>query len=95
MHSLHSQFCLFFVWRNQLNTPEWRYVSANAKDLVLKMLASDPDARITVDQVLNHPWLRVSNKFYPCYLHKFAESNQAFDLLQLTDRTAKICQKLT
>ncbi|XAR68536.1 Non-specific serine/threonine protein kinase [Bertholletia excelsa] len=36
----------------------WPKVSRNAKDLVKKMLEPDPSKRLTVEQVLNHPWLQ-------------------------------------
>ncbi|KAK4275706.1 hypothetical protein QN277_018744 [Acacia crassicarpa] len=36
----------------------WPSISASAKDLVKKMLTSDPKARLTAHQVLNHPWIK-------------------------------------
>ena len=36
---------------------EWALISEEAKDLVKKMLVSNPDQRITTDQILKHPWL--------------------------------------
>ncbi|XP_073158112.1 calcium-dependent protein kinase-like [Henckelia pumila] len=36
----------------------WPYISANAKDLVRKMLTKDPKKRITSTQVLEHPWIK-------------------------------------
>lgn len=44
----------------QLETPEWKSISATAKDLVLKMLAPNPLHRPSVAEVLDHPWMRVS-----------------------------------
>lgn len=96
-------FYLFLIfvcvrWVIQLNTPEWRSVSANAKDLVLKMLAPDPDARITVDQVLNHPWLRVSvvhllHEKQPNESIPVSFQSMMFSKCLCLSRTAKICQK--
>lgn len=34
----------------------WAKVSAEAKDLVSKMLEPDPEARIALDEALNHHW---------------------------------------
>ena len=31
--------------------------SADAKDLVTKMLEKDPQKRISIDEILKHPWL--------------------------------------
>ncbi|KAL6503021.1 Calcium-dependent protein kinase 17 [Orobanche hederae] len=36
----------------------WPSVSSGAKDLVRKMLNSDPKQRLTAAQVLNHPWIK-------------------------------------
>ncbi|KAJ0961522.1 hypothetical protein J5N97_001695 [Dioscorea zingiberensis] len=36
----------------------WPNLSAGAKDLVKKMLTSDPKQRITAFEVLNHPWIK-------------------------------------
>ncbi|CAA3025716.1 calcium-dependent kinase 32-like [Olea europaea subsp. europaea] len=36
----------------------WPKVSANAKDLVKKMLNPDPKQRLTAQEVLDHPWLQ-------------------------------------
>lgn len=44
----------------QLEAPEWKSISSNAKDLVLKMLAPNLHNRLTIEEVLNHPWMRVS-----------------------------------
>ena len=35
----------------------WNCVSSEAKDLVLKLLNRDPNARITVNGALRHPWI--------------------------------------
>ncbi|CAN0299398.1 unnamed protein product, partial [Ectocarpus fasciculatus] len=35
----------------------WRSVSQNAMDFVLALLRVDPDARLTTEQALQHPWL--------------------------------------
>ncbi|XP_042014083.1 calcium-dependent protein kinase 17-like [Salvia splendens] len=36
----------------------WPTISNGAKDLVSKILASDPTQRLTAAQVLNHPWIK-------------------------------------
>src|SRR5687768_3504020 len=43
LHHHHSQY--------------WNQVSDEAKDLILKMLTVDPNARITAKEALNHPWV--------------------------------------
>lgn len=44
----------------QLEAPEWKLISSNAKDLVLKMLSPNLHNRLTIEEVLDHPWMRVS-----------------------------------
>ncbi|KFM79237.1 Peripheral plasma membrane protein CASK, partial [Stegodyphus mimosarum] len=36
----------------------WDVISSHAKDLLSKMLALNPKDRITVDEALNHPWIK-------------------------------------
>ena len=36
---------------------EWDDISEEAKDLVKRMLGSNPDSRITTGDILTHPWL--------------------------------------
>lgn len=38
---------------------QWDHISDSAKDLVRQMLVVDPNQRITVDEALEHPWIRV------------------------------------
>jgi len=38
-------------------TPEFDDVSESAKDILLKLMEINPDARFTVDQALHHPWV--------------------------------------
>lgn len=44
-----------------METPEWKSISSTAKDLILKMLAPNPLHRPSVSEVLDHPWMRVSD----------------------------------
>lgn len=39
------------------NHARWKTVSQTAKDLISAMLAKDPQKRLTIDQVRQHPWL--------------------------------------
>lgn len=41
-----------------LTSSYWKAISDDAKDLVSKMLTVRPSARITVEEVLAHPWLQ-------------------------------------
>lgn len=41
----------------KLTGPEWDGISAEAKDLVRRMLDVDMETRITTAEVLAHPWI--------------------------------------
>jgi len=43
----------------KFNRPQWEHISEGAKDLICKMLCLDPKKRLTIQEVLNHRWLRV------------------------------------
>uniref|UniRef100_A0A1I8IT39 non-specific serine/threonine protein kinase n=1 Tax=Macrostomum lignano TaxID=282301 RepID=A0A1I8IT39_9PLAT len=38
-------------------TAEWKNVSDNAKDLIKRLLKTNPDHRLTIDQVMSHKWI--------------------------------------
>ncbi|XP_019057833.1 PREDICTED: calcium-dependent protein kinase 34 isoform X2 [Tarenaya hassleriana] len=48
------------ILRGQIDfsSDPWPVISPQAKDLVRKMLNSDPKQRLTAAQVLNHPWIK-------------------------------------
>lgn len=36
---------------------EWKEISGEAKDIIKKMMNPNPKARITISQILEHPWM--------------------------------------
>ena len=44
------QFCSYF----------WDRVSDQARDLIIKMIAEDPNQRISAKEALNHPWITMN-----------------------------------
>lgn len=43
-----------------LNGPLWEnHIGHHCKDLIRNMLHLDPDKRLTIQEVLAHPWLKV------------------------------------
>jgi calcium-dependent protein kinase len=37
-------------------SPVWKQVSDNGKDFIAGLLKVDPNDRMTVEQIQNHPW---------------------------------------
>jgi len=44
----------------QIEGRQWSFLTDDAKDLVNQMLEADPSRRLTVEDALKHPWIRVS-----------------------------------
>jgi serine/threonine protein kinase len=45
----------------QFHPEYWTEISSEAKDLIRGLLTLDPHDRLTVDQALNHPWVRATD----------------------------------
>ncbi|KAL8140165.1 hypothetical protein V2J09_006186 [Rumex salicifolius] len=54
----HGIFNAILQAQLDFTTDPWPSISPQAKDLVKKMLNSDPKERFTAYQVLNHPWIK-------------------------------------
>uniref|UniRef100_T1IN87 Protein kinase domain-containing protein n=1 Tax=Strigamia maritima TaxID=126957 RepID=T1IN87_STRMM len=48
-----------------MNSKAWDAISDHARDLVRKMLVVDPDERITIEEALEHRWLRDRDRCAP------------------------------
>ncbi|XP_040381001.1 calcium-dependent protein kinase 2 isoform X1 [Oryza brachyantha] len=56
--SEHGIFNSILRGQVDFTSDPWPRISASAKDLVRKMLISDPKKRISAYEVLNHPWIK-------------------------------------
>ncbi|KAI5576663.1 hypothetical protein BDE02_09G059900 [Populus trichocarpa] len=56
--SEHGIFNAILRCHIDFTSDPWPSISPQAKDLVRKMLASDPKQRMTAIQVLSHPWIK-------------------------------------
>ena len=45
----------------QMREKQWITISPEAKDLVSRMLEVDTEQRITIEEALAHPWIKVGN----------------------------------
>uniref|UniRef100_G3N6Y9 non-specific serine/threonine protein kinase n=1 Tax=Gasterosteus aculeatus aculeatus TaxID=481459 RepID=G3N6Y9_GASAC len=49
--------------------PEWAEVSEEAKQLIIQLLKTDPNERMTIGQFMSHPWISQSMVVPPTPLH--------------------------
>lgn len=47
----------------EFHREHWDVISMDAKDIVGRMIEPDSDARLTAEEVLQHPWLAVNLHF--------------------------------
>lgn len=59
------------------NPHEWKHVSADAKDLIRKMLTVDVEKRITLAEILLHPWLTKQQQKQPFESEYFSRLRSA------------------
>ena len=57
---LPKMFAEIMAGKYDFPSPWWDHVSADAKDLVRKLLVVDPKKRLTATEVLGHSWIRGS-----------------------------------
>ena len=53
----------------QMREKQWMAISPEAKDLVHRMLEVDSEHRITIEEALAHPWIRVNTSQFIIFLH--------------------------
>lgn len=48
----------------EFTSPYWDNISEASKDLITNMLQGHPEIRFSAEDVLDHPWLRVSIEIF-------------------------------
>lgn len=82
-------------------SPEWDLISYEAKDLVCRLLAYDPDSRISAREALAHPWIQTADMptFHPVHVRAAFENLKQFanklifQKAVLTLITSQLCSK--
>ena len=57
--SIHCDLIYSSSYYLQMREKQWITISPEAKDLVSRMLEVDAEQRITIEEALQHPWVRV------------------------------------
>lgn len=60
--------------------PEWDEVSDEAKELIIQLLKTDPNERMTITQFMNHPWISQSMVVPQTPLHTARVLNEEKEL---------------
>ncbi|XP_065059096.1 MAP kinase-activated protein kinase 2-like [Rhopilema esculentum] len=63
---------------------EWKNVSDHAKDLIKGLLKTDPSERLTINQVMNHPWIRRYTEVPQTPLYTASILNEDADIMEET-----------
>ena len=50
---------------NLMNSTHWDNISANAKNLLHRLVRKNPEERITLEDALQHPWITVRPQILP------------------------------
>ena len=50
-------FDLIKAGKYEFDAPAWKIISKEAKDLITKLLITDPEKRITAEEIRGHPWI--------------------------------------
>ncbi|XP_050396374.1 peripheral plasma membrane protein CASK isoform X4 [Patella vulgata] len=58
---------------------QWNSLSTLAKDLINRMLELDPEKRITVEEALEHPWIKDKRNIPKVHLHETVEELKKFN----------------
>lgn len=69
-------------------------ISAEARDLVMRLLELDPERRMTVDEALRHPWIREKARAPKTHLHETIEEMKKFNArrkLKVRDDRRDLC----
>ncbi|TMS38854.1 hypothetical protein L596_005488 [Steinernema carpocapsae] len=75
-------------------SPEWDKVSEAAKDLIRKLLKTDPSERYTIDQVMQHKWITHYKKVpeTPLFTSEvLREENEQWDDMQFIPKYSGAC----
>ena len=75
--------------------PEWSEVSDEAKDLIRGCLKTNPQERLTIDQVIETKWISVSNSLLTCYFCKTSTFQQWTTVPQTPLATGSVLKEQT
>ena len=63
-----------YAWINECDYAIYRHMSRNVKDLLDRMLDTDPERRITADEILEHKWIADNEKLISNFFYKHDQS---------------------
>merc|ERR1711953_814192 len=76
--------------RFEFHKPEWNHISAQAKDLISKLLVKDARRRLSAAGVLSHPWLENTHEKVLNTPANIRNNNSAKQLSRFADSAAQV-----
>ncbi|KAK7478324.1 hypothetical protein BaRGS_00030476, partial [Batillaria attramentaria] len=67
------------VQRLVMRPKQWGQISSSAKDLVMRLLDLNPETRLTVEQALEHPWIKTKREIPRVHLHETVDELKKFN----------------
>uniref|UniRef100_A0A1A9YUC0 Protein kinase domain-containing protein n=1 Tax=Glossina morsitans morsitans TaxID=37546 RepID=A0A1A9YUC0_GLOMM len=74
--------------RISFEASEWKSISSSARDLVSKMLAANPHHRLSITEVLEHPWIRDRDKLQRQHLADTVEELKRYNARHMLNEWA-------
>ncbi|XP_048240911.1 peripheral plasma membrane protein CASK-like isoform X6 [Haliotis rufescens] len=72
-------FHLILKGSYHMRPKQWSGISEGGKDLVQQLLELDPEKRITIDDALEHPWIKDKKTTPKVHLHETVEALKKFN----------------
>lgn len=92
-HSIHEMYGMIIRGQYKFPSPQWDGISAEAIDLVKRLMTCDPKKRYTAEQVQQHAWIRKHVDFKEMERKEQHHLTQQYAMKGMTPAQAKAHSK--